>query len=72
MGRMSCGQDLEDADMAWPGDVFGRRSQLSYAARIRTFWEIDPGPVALHILYECRPYELGWLLYALAQPDSQR
>ena len=27
---------------------------------------------ALHTLHECRPYELGWLLYALAAPGPSR
>jgi len=25
----------------------------------------------LKVLYECRPYELGWLLYAFAPKDDQ-
>jgi hypothetical protein len=27
--------------------------------------EANPGPKGLSILFECRPYELGWLLYGL-------
>jgi len=42
----------------------------SYAARIRTLLGKEQNLGAAEILFECRPYELGWLLYAHARQGS--
>jgi hypothetical protein len=41
-----------------------------YAAGVRVLMGKEPSRGPLHILYECRPYELGWLLYALAPASA--
>ena len=42
----------------------------SYAVRIRSLLGKEQSLGAMEILFECRPYELGWLLYAHARPGS--
>jgi hypothetical protein len=62
-------QDLEHA----AGVIWRciRPSQASsYAARIRTLLGKEQNLGAMEILFECRPYELGWLLYAHARSGS--
>jgi hypothetical protein len=38
----------------------------SYTSRIRTLLGREQNLGAMEVLFECRPYELGWLLYAFA------
>jgi hypothetical protein len=70
-GANELGQDLEDTDAGVVWRCIRPSKASSYAARMRALMGKEPPQVPLQILYECRPYELGWLLYALAQP-SQR
>lgn len=73
-GENELHQDLEDKDdgVAWRC-VKPARS-ISYAATIQALLGKEPSRGSLHVLYECRPYELGWLLYAFANQNgaSQR
>jgi hypothetical protein len=60
-------QDLQDANA---GVVWRciQTKKSSYVAGIQALMGKEPILGPLQTLYECRPYELGWLLYALAQP----
>lgn len=66
-GANELGEDLEDAEMG----VVWRCMQLprttSYAAAFSGLLGAEKTEGRLHTLYECRPYELGWLLYAFAR-----
>lgn len=59
-------QDLEDtsANVIWRSIFHPKLA--SYSARIRALVGPQPSPHGLQVLYECRPYHLGWLLYAFA------
>lgn len=61
-------QDLEDraAGVVWR--CIRPKNANSYASRLRTFMGQQPDLSSAEILFECRPYELGWLLYAHARP----
>jgi hypothetical protein len=63
-------QDLENAaaGVVWRG--IRPTKWASYAARIRTLVGREQNLGAAEILFECRPYELGWLLYAHAGLSS--
>jgi hypothetical protein len=63
-------QDLEDTDVGVAWRCIQRPKSTSYAAGIRALMGKEPTRGPLHTLYECRPYELGWLLYAFAQPSG--
>jgi hypothetical protein len=63
-------QDLEDtaAGIVWRCI---RPSQASSSvARIRTLLGKEQNLNAMEVLFECRPYELGWLLYAHGRSGS--
>jgi hypothetical protein len=61
-------KDLEDAaaGVVWRCTYLPK--SIAYAAR--TLLGKAPNLDAMQILFECRPYELGWLLYAFTQPAS--
>jgi hypothetical protein len=61
-------QDLEDNDAGVAWRCIQPPKSNQFAAGIRALMGKEPSEGPLHILYECRPYELGWLLYAFAQP----
>jgi len=63
-------QDLENAaaGVVWRG--IRPTKWASYASRIRTLVGREQNLGAAEILFECRPYELGWLLYAHTRPAS--
>lgn len=63
-------QDLEDADAGVIWRCIRPRKSISYAARILSLAGKQPELGAAEILFECRPYELGWLLYAHARSSS--
>jgi len=65
-GANELGQDLEDrqAGVAWRCIQPSKSSKWLTAASTYLGLKTSRGP--LYPLYECRPYELGWLLYALA------
>jgi hypothetical protein len=69
-GKNELQQDLEDDSEG----VIWRciRPSTSHAARIRTWLGREHHFETMRILHECRPYELGWLLYAHARPGSLR
>lgn len=66
-GRNELQLDLkgENANVIWRC-VRPQRSQ-SYVDYIRGFAGQSPAKTPLSVLQECRPYELGWLLYALSE-----
>ena len=37
-----------------------------YSSEMLALLHLPPSPGPLHVLYESRPYHLGWLLYAFA------
>jgi hypothetical protein len=63
-------QDLEDSDAGVAWRCIQPPKSNPYAAGIRALIRKGPTRGPLHILYECRPYELGWLLYAFAQSSA--
>jgi hypothetical protein len=63
--------NMEDAEqnVIWRCIFRSRRSLSRYAKAGIGRYDADPQhnrPEDLAVLYECRPYELGWLLYAFA------
>ena len=60
-------QDLEDAAAGVVWRCICPKS-TTFAARIRTLLGREQNVGAMQILFECRPYELGWLLYAFTRP----
>lgn len=64
-------QDLEDdfASVIWRC-ICPPRSK-SYFGRVSVLMGQEGTPEGLSILHECRPYELGWLLYAFASRESK-
>ncbi|HKN70083.1 MAG TPA: hypothetical protein VJX30_03570, partial [Terriglobales bacterium] len=63
-------QDLENAAAGVIWRCIHPAKSTSYAARIRTLLGKEQNLGAAEILFECRPYELGWLLYAHARNGS--
>jgi hypothetical protein len=61
-------QDLEDVAAGVVWRCIRPKNAGSYSSRIRTFMGQQPDLRSAEILFECRPYELGWLLYAHARP----
>ena len=65
-GANELGQDLRESDAGVAWRCIQPPKANPYAAGIRVLMKKEPSLGPLHILYECRPYELGWLLYAFA------
>jgi hypothetical protein len=63
-------QDLEDAEAGVIWRCIRPRKPISYAARILSLAGRQPELGTAEVVFECRPYELGWLLYAHAKPAS--
>jgi hypothetical protein len=68
------GIDMENAagNLVWR--CISRTTGKKYwntAAALLTQREDRNSSHGLHVLYECRPYELGWLLYAFADKDRR-
>jgi hypothetical protein len=63
-------QDLVDVNAGVAWRCIQPPKSNPYAAGVRVLIGKEPSRGPLHILYECRPYELGWLLYALAPADA--
>ena len=68
-GRNELGRDMVDPalNLIWRCIYLGPAA--AYVDAFLRFWNFRRGPVSprsLKIRYECRPYELGWLLYAFA------
>ena len=63
-------QDLENSDAGVAWRCIQPPKSNPYAAGVRVLMGKEPSRGPLHILYECRPYELGWLLYALAPASA--
>jgi len=67
-GENELNQDLVDTEVGVAWRCIQPPKSTAYAASIRGLISKRPTRGRLEILYECRPYELGWLLYAFAQP----
>jgi hypothetical protein len=65
-------QDLEDSDAGVAWRCIQPPKSNPYAVGIRALMGKELSRDPLHILYECRPYELGWLLYAFAPSATAR
>lgn len=63
-------QDLEDVATGLIWRCIRPTKSASYTARIRTLIGKQQDLGAAEILFECRPYELGWLLHAHTRPSS--
>jgi hypothetical protein len=63
-------QNLEDADAGVAWRCIQPPKLSSYAGGVRALMGKELPLVGLYTLYECRPYELGWLLYAFAEPSG--
>jgi hypothetical protein len=59
-------QDLTDASASVIWRNIHQPKLSVYSARIGTMLGQIPSLDSLQVLYECRPYHLGWLLYAFA------
>lgn len=71
-GENELRQDLKDTEVGVAWRCIRPPKSNTYAAGIRALLtgnEPIRGP--LHTLYECRPYELGWLLYAFAHLGAE-
>jgi hypothetical protein len=62
-------EDLQDSEIGVAWRCIHPSKLASYAARARTLVTDQTPQYPLRILHECRPYELGWLLYAFAKPE---
>jgi hypothetical protein len=72
-GNNELDQDMREpsAQIVWR-NIHRRGRRLMYGREFLDFLRNAPGPVTrdeLAITYECRPYELGWLLYAFSGHD---
>ena len=63
-------QDLEDESASLIWRCICPPKSTSYLGRISVLMGQER-TAELNILHECRPYELGWLLYALAGRESE-
>jgi hypothetical protein len=63
-------QDLEDVAAGVVWRCIRPANAASYRARFCTLVGKQPDLTTAEIVFECRPYELGWLLYAHARPSS--
>jgi hypothetical protein len=63
-------QDLEDSEAGVVWRCISPPNAGSFAKGVRTLMGKEPRQGACRTLYECRPYELGWLLYAFAGSTS--
>jgi hypothetical protein len=63
-------QDLEDTAAGIVWRCIRPSHGSSHAARIRTLLGKEQKLDAMEVLFECRPYELGWLLYAFGRSDA--
>src|SRR6185295_12279489 len=70
-GRNELKEDLRDPQIGvvWRCLRFPTTtSMLRQEARFFLHWQAEPRPMrGLTVLRECRPYELGWLLYAFCR-----
>jgi hypothetical protein len=69
-GKNELGYDMRDraTQLVWRSFYHTRRAKV-YAARLRALagWQRRSEPTDdLRVVFECRPYELGWMLYAFA------
>lgn len=62
--------DLEDESSSLVWRCICPPKSASHLRRVSALIAPENKPAALHILRECRPYELGWLLYAFAGRES--
>lgn len=63
-------QDLEDSDAGVVWRCISPPNAGSFTKAVRTVMAKEPRQGVLEVLYECRPYELGWLLFAFAGSGS--
>jgi hypothetical protein len=66
--------DMEDAPASLVWRCINKPTSKRYwstAVSVLSAREDRKSRQALNVLYECRPYELGWLLYAFADKGSQ-
>ena len=69
-GANELDQDLQDRDAGVAWRCIQPPKSNPYSTGVRALMGKEPSRGPLHILYECRPYELGWLLYALAPASA--
>jgi hypothetical protein len=62
--------DLEDRSSSLIWRCIRPLKSGLFGARVRTLLGTEQNTGAMEVLYECRPYELGWLLFAHAQLGS--
>jgi hypothetical protein len=64
-------QDMVDTDAAVAWRCIQSPKANLYVAGVRALIGKEPSWGPLHVVYECRPYELGWLLYAFASSRNR-
>lgn len=63
-GRNELRKDMRDNDTGLIWRSFYQNQFTKYSSEIMGILGMDYRPTRLHVLHECRPYHLGWLLYA--------
>jgi hypothetical protein len=63
-------QDLEDESSSVIWRCICPPKSASPFRRVSALMGQESAPATLRVLHECRPYELGWLLYAFAGRES--
>jgi hypothetical protein len=64
-------QSLEDKSASLVWRCIGQQKSTSSLGRLAALVGQGRAAGTLHVLHECRPYELGWLLYAFAGRESR-
>jgi hypothetical protein len=64
-------QDLEDESASLIWRCIRPPKSTSYLARVAVLMGRERTEETFEIVHECRPYELGWLLYAFAGRESK-
>jgi hypothetical protein len=67
-GRNELHQDMRDREHHLIWRSLRQSKARTYANELRHFFGARGTENGLHVNYECRPYHLGWLLYAFASP----
>lgn len=63
-GENELGTDVRDSATGLIWRCFRQHKIKRYSSEFLSLIGVTPGPSRLRVLHECRPYHLGWLLYA--------
>ena len=68
---MNCDRVSRTSPPVWSGGASAQQKSTSSLGRLAALVGQERTAGTLRILHECRPYELGWLLYAFAGRESK-